>query len=379
MAYLHLPHRPQSRLTSEVLRLLRAAGPMSRAEIARRISISKPTASALVETLIRNGLILESQSAPAGNGRPPFLLHYRPDAWHLAAVDIGASNVRVAVADALGELQTVVRDSVVASRSAGDLVGQVEAMLADAVGQSNIAFDSLLTVSVGVPGVVTPESGHITHSPNFPELENVDLASALANSLGLEVLLENDVNLAAIGERWRGAGQGIDNFVFLAIGTGLGAGMILAGELYSGRAGRAGEVGYLPAPTGALEATVSGAALAAAYSERTGTKVADAQTVFEAMQKGNQDATACVEDLLVDLAWVCAVLSSSLDPDKIVLGGGVGVHLAGLTERIAIEAKRYSPIVAPIEVSALDEDAPLLGAVAVGLRRARELEIRNTA
>src|SRR5436309_7655947 len=223
-----------------VLETIRAGAPISRAEISRRAGISKPTVSLALQSLLEAGLVRETQPEP---GRPTYGAVYFdlvPEAGLVLGLDLGARFLRGAICDLRGDVRARQDVEVPSTDAAGlvDAIVELRISLMEATGLEPSLLDGAV---VGVPGVVDADIGrvHVTH---FVQLEGAVLRDELEERLGLRVTLENDINLAAVGEHWLGIARGVDDFAFLSVGTGLGAGLVLRGEPYRGRNGAAGEV-----------------------------------------------------------------------------------------------------------------------------------------
>jgi predicted NBD/HSP70 family sugar kinase len=237
---------------------------------------------------------------------------------------------------------------------------------------------------VGVPGVVG--SGLVRLADNVPGLEGTAFGDDLELALGLPAQVENDINLAALGEQWRGVARGVDDFAFLSIGTGLGAGVVLHGELHRGRHGAAGELDYVAAGLGldldpCAEAVSSFAAeMAAAAGASTALAAPyDVRDVFAAARGGDAIAHAVIEEEARRIALHVVPLAAVTDLALVVLGGGVGANgdllLGPVRERLA----EWVPYPPRVEVSSLGEAAVLTGALSVGVGRALDSVFVNRA
>jgi predicted NBD/HSP70 family sugar kinase len=182
-------------------------------------------------------------------------------------------------------------------------------------------------------------------------------------------MLENDVNLAALGEQWRGVARGVDDFVFLSIGTGVGAGVVLGGELHRGRHGAAGEIDFaLIAFDGVDPAAEKVSELAAELVGRA----EDPRTVFGAAREGDEAARSVVAEVARRIALHVAPFAAVADVELVVLGGGIGANGDLLLDPIGHQLTEWLPFPPRLEVSTLGEAAVLTGALAVGVQSARE-------
>ena len=362
-----------------VLDAIRDAAPISRAEISRRARISKPTVSVALQSLLHAGLVREAEEARAGRSYGAVFFEPVPEAALVLGIDIGARFLRGALSDLRGTIRA--RQDIELDRAgAVELLDAVARMRDGLVAVSGLAAERIDSVVTGIPGVVEEETGRVRLAENAHGLEGMAVGAELERCLGLPVTVENDVNLAALGEHARGLGRGIDDFAFVSVGTGLGAGLVLAGELRRGRHGAAGELDFvreaddedldpcaaaLPALAARLAANGDGGAttLAPPY---------DPRAIFAAARAGDPLGCAVVAEEARRIALHIVPIAAVADVALVVLGGGVGRNGDLLLEPVrAVLAERlaYPP---RVEVSSLGEAAVLIGALAVGLRTALE-------
>jgi predicted NBD/HSP70 family sugar kinase/DNA-binding CsgD family transcriptional regulator len=358
-----------------VLETIRAGAPISRAEISRRARISKPTVSLALESLRAGGLVREAQAGPGGPTYGAVYFEPVPEVALVLGLDLGARFVRGAICDVAGRVRA--RQDVELLHA--DVEGAVDAIvgLRDSLVQTTDLEAELLDgVVVGVPGVVEADTALLRLAGNVEGLEGRPFADELRRALGLQVTLENDINLAALGEQWQGVARGVDDFVFLSVGTGMGAGLVLGGELHRGRHGAAGELDFALAETGeAVEPCADGLSSFAARvaGEATVTALAppyDARAVFTAARAGDAAAKAVVEEVARRIALHLAPVAAVADVALVVLGGGIGANGDLLLAPVRRHLAEWLPFPPRVEVSTLGEAAILTGALAVGLRSA---------
>ena len=226
-----------------VLEAIRASAPISRAEISRRVGISKPTVSQALQSLLGAGLVRETEHAGSGPSYGATFFEPVPEAAFVLGLDLGASFVRGAVCDVRGEIRAR-QDVELAARTADASLDAIDSLTRSLLDAADATSELVDSVVLGVPGAVDT-GGLISLAENVTGLEGESFRDELAARLAMPVAIENDINLAALGERWRGIARGVDDFVFLSIGTGLGAGVVLHGELHRGHHGAAGELDYV--------------------------------------------------------------------------------------------------------------------------------------
>src|SRR3954451_7131436 len=312
--------------------VLRRDGPMSRPQLARIAGLSKPTVSLALGNLESAGLVRLAGPATPSLGRTAMLYELDPSAGYVVGIDIGRAWIRIAAADLSGEI-VARRDERNRERSATALVRTVSAVAHGVVAAAGLTWEHVAHTVVGGPGVFDPESDRLLHAPNLPGWSRPGLMSSLREALPPSVALDNDANLAAVGERTYGSGRDADTFVYVSVGTGIGMGIVIEGRLYRGAHGAAGEVGYLPlgdenAPAGRLRGILEAAASADAVV-RTARQLgvagaSSAKGVFHAARAGDRRALAAVEAEGERLALVVGTVAAILDPEFVLLGGGVG-------------------------------------------------------
>src|SRR5512133_1179534 len=226
-----------------VLETIRAGAPISRAEISRRAGISKPTVSVALRSLLESGLVRESAEAPSGPSYGAVYFEPVPEAALVLGLDLGARFLRGAICDLSGTIRA--RQDVELQGADAERALEAVAELRDTlVAATDLPAELIDGVVVGVPGVTGAVDGTLQLAANVPGLDGRPFEAELEARLGLPITLENDINLAALGERWHGVARGVDDFVFLSVGTGMGAGIVLRGELHTGRHGFAGEIDF---------------------------------------------------------------------------------------------------------------------------------------
>ena len=352
----------------EVLETIRAGAPISRAEISRRAGISKPTVSLALQSLLASGLVREAERPPDGPGYGAVYFEPVAEAALVLGLDIGARFLRGAVSDLGGTIRAR-QDVELAVADAADAVeasARLQAALLSAAGLESERVDSVV---VGVPGVVTAD-GTLRLAENVAGLEGRRFASELQAALDLPVTLENDINLAALGERWQGVARGVADFVFLSVGTGMGAGLVLGGELHRGRNGAAGEIDFALAGVG--ETVDPSAAQVSELAHDLAGLAADPRSVFTSARRGEAGALAVVDEVARRIALHLAPIAAVADVELVVLGGGIGANGDLLLDPIGRLLGEWLPFPPRLAVSTLGEAAVLTGAVAVGLQAALE-------
>ena len=374
-----------------VLQHLRAAGPTSRPGLARIAGLSKPTVSQALANLEAAGLVRPVGPASPSMGRTAMLYEADPTAGYVLGVDIGRAWIRVAAADLSGAI-VARRDERNRARGAAALVKAVGEVAHDVVAAAGITWRKVAHTVVGGPGVFDPDSDRLRHAPNLPGWSRPGVMSSLREALPPTVTLDNDANLAAVGERTYGSGRDARTFVYVSVGTGIGMGVVIDGELYRGAHGAAGEVGYLPLGAedepargrdakrrGILEEAASADAVVRT-AKRLGMKGAtSAKRVFSAARAGDELALAAVDAEANRLALVVGTVAAIVDPEFVLLGGGIGSNIDLLRPPLERRLAELTPLAPPIAEGELGQDAIVLGAVASALDTARDLVFEQRA
>jgi len=364
-----------------ILELIQRTGPVSRAQVARDSGLSKPTVSLGLAALLDVGLVREVGRSSGSRGPSALLYELNPAAGWVAGIDVGRHWLRAALADISGTL-VARRDERARVSSARTLIGQIGTIAHGLADDAGIGWDQVCHVTVGSPGVFEPTRGAVTLAPNLPGWGRQGLVEALRGELGSRIGVENDVNLAAVGERWKGLAKDVRNFGFLSVGTGVGMGLVLDGKLYRGASGAAGEVGYLPVGTdpydphvrrrGAFEEAVGGAGVVRLAHEAGMTGSLTPKKVFALARKGDPLARRVVEEEARRLALGLAVVTAVVDLELVILGGGIGGNADLLLEPVERELRALSPLRPRLVASALGDDAVLQGAVGDALAVAQD-------
>lgn len=274
-------------------------GPISRASIAKQTGMSKQTASEVVRILCEEGWVRETGRTSGHVGRTATTYEFITHSACVVAIDLGGTKVRTAIVDLDGNVLSELAEPT--HTSGGIHVAmQIGELSKQAAKAAKLDFQKMKIAVVGCPGVPDRVSGAIKFAPNIRGIDSIDFVSAVSKSLGVPVRLENDVNLAALGEHWAGAGKDIDNLVYISLGTGVGAGLIVNGELLRGSGGFAGELGYLPfgadpfeaesLETGAFERVAATHGIRKAYAELTDENV-EVPIIFTLARR--QSPSAC--------------------------------------------------------------------------------------
>jgi len=398
-----IPSRPsQLRQTNArgLLQLLQEHNPCSKADLVRLSGLSAPTVSSGIAHLEGLGLVEQMGDGESSGGRPPGLLRFNVRHGYVAAADIGGTRLRMMLTDLGGNV--VAQSSVLLGAKQKTPEGVCSLIVDGLKGmcrQSGTPLRKVLHLTAGAPGITNVDTGVVLSAPNLDEWDDVPLQALLEKGTGIPCLVENDTNLAAVGEYWRGAALGVEDFIFIALGTGVGAGIFVNGRLHRGAQWNAGEIGYLGVSgkkrtpmkvreLGQLEQAIGGDGIEEEWKrvlQRNGTERATtveelhrlkASQIFDLAAEGDRAASEVVRYASGVLADAIADISLLLNPKVVVLGGGVGSHpeLCRATEKLVQRHEFAQPV---LRSSSLGTQAQLHGAVSVSLAAVEELMLEE--
>lgn len=362
---------------SAVLETIRHRGPIARTQIAEALQISLPTVIRVVDELITEDLVKPTGDKEWSGGRKRPLLEFNSHGHLIIGVDMNETRLYGAVADLAGNIltETFLPHHARGVESFDFLVVIIDQLLQYA----RTTGKNIRGIGVGAPGITYYEEGVVHWAPTL-EWRDFPLKEKLHERFQLPVILDNDVNLSALGEVWFGVGQNCTNLVLVIIGSGIGAGIIIDGGVYRGSHLTAGEIGFLLPDRshlgirregyGALESLASGASIAARAKlmlegSISSEKLASitAENVFEAFRRGEEWARPIISDTIDHLAQMLATLAVCFDPDLIVLSGGVSKSADLLIDPIMQRIDGVIPFCPKLVVSKLSHRAAVMGAI----------------
>lgn len=329
----------------DLLRMLRAGAPKTRAQLAELTGLARSTVSARLDGLLASGLVIPAGGESSTGGRPPALVAFNPTARVVLAIDLGATHGVVALTDLAGNILHTESRALAIALGPEHVLDWAVAAAKRVLATSGRGREELVGIGVGLPGPVEHASGLPTNPPIMPGWNRFDVPGYLGRHFDVPVLVDNDVNILALGEHAVTWPQ-ISDMVFVKVSTGIGAGIISGGRLQRGAQGSAGDLGHVRVPFtrrtpqhGAedadLEALASGPAIAAWMSEH-GANARTSRDVLDAGLRGDPVAVQGLRQAGRDLGEVLATVVNLLNPSVIVIGGSVaraGEHLlAGVRE-----------------------------------------------
>ena len=364
-------------------------GSVSRAQLTGVLGVSRSKISSEVGRLVGSGLLVEDGYGDSEGGRRSSLLHVPREAGLLACVDLGATSIDVALTTFGGEVLAHASEPADIRDGPQKVLGRAKELLEGLLAGEGAGAQDVLSVGVGVPGPVEQASGLPTSPPIMPGWDLYPVKDAFAEDYRAPVFVDNDVNLMALGEHWGGVGRGVEHMLFVKVGTGIGCGIIVGGDLYRGSQGSAGDIGHVRADpdgpvctcgnVGCLEAMAAAPAIVReaerlAEREPGGALAAlreagdlDLRGVLKAAEFGDTGAVGIVRRSGRLIGETLATLVSVLNPSLIVIGGGVA-YAAGHTLLAEVRSavyRRSLPLATrnlPVVLSELGEDAGVVGA-----------------
>jgi glucokinase len=371
-----------------VLDAIRSRGHVTRRQLVGDLGLSNASVSRIVKRLLSAGLIAEeagagaSREAGASRGRTPTVLRFIGPPGGVIAVDLGGTRCHGALADLAGG---VAAEDFRPAGEGSEAVGALLACIGVLEARATELGMPVRAAVVGIPALIDPVTGLATAGPKV-HWHGLDLLRLLRENLELPFEVDNDTNLGALGQAWRGAGRGAHSFVLISLGTGIGGAVVIDGHLVRGRHNAAGEVGYFPVERAGFERAgfedvASGTALLARAAELIAGGLPSSlggeyavSDIFAAARGGDSACSQVVSDLIEHVAATIAGATALVDPERIILDGSIGRALEPWLEDLHT-AVSTSVFRAPdIVISKLGPNATVLGAIARALAMVAELD-----
>jgi predicted NBD/HSP70 family sugar kinase len=361
----------------DLLRLIRSGEATTRAELASSTGLARSTIAQRIDSLAARNLIREMGEAPSTGGRPPTVLGFNENAGVVGAVDLGATHSRLAVADLSGVVLAETAASLAIASGPETVLTWVDETLVEVLEDAGKATRDVLGIGIGLPGPVEFAEGRAVSPPIMPGWDGYDVRGHFVERFTAPVLVDNDVNIMALGERWV-MDRPIDDFMYVKVGTGIGSGLILDGHLYRGAKGAAGDIGHIPVAdsealcrcgnVGCVEASAGGAALARNLAAE-GKDTIDSRDVARLVRAGDPMAIQDVREAGRLLGSVLAATVNLLNPAMIMIGGDIAAAgdqlLAGVREVVYRRSTSLATSDLAINSANLGDRAGVIGAAAL--------------
>jgi glucokinase len=382
-----------------VLQTIEKEGRVFRADLAKMTRISEPTISSIIEDFLQKGLVRELGLGESTSGRRPVMIEFNPSAGYVIGIDAGGTNIKIGVADLGGQFIFKKRYSSKNVGSGETAITGLANLVLQVIEESKVKPEQILSVGLSVPGIVDPEKGTVSFAPAF-QWHNHPVLQILSEQLGLPISIENDVNAAALAEKQWGVAKNFHDFVFISIGTGLGAGLVLNDELHRGYLNAAGEIGYTIVDInwirrkenpenlsfGCLESLAAALGVIKRARElgfiKGGRQKEDredfsTEDIFYAAKQGDPVAVQVIDEMTDYLAAGIINIALIVSPQAVVLGGGVAEAGKALLEPLREKISISSPIKPLILLSSMHADAGLIGSASLAVRKAKQNMIEN--
>lgn len=375
-----MANRPNQSNKQRVLQVIIDEKAVNRASISKLLNLSKPTVSDIVKQLIEEELIIEAgvADASASGGRKPVQLGFNDTKYYIVGIDIGGTSVVIGIVNLKGEV--IAQQDIPTQRNLNDqFFITIAERLSQMKTQYNITDESILGMGVGVPGVTNVEQGIVINAPAL-SWENYPVREKLEEVFPYKIYVDNDVNSIILGEYWKGSASDKRNIIYIAIGTGIGSGIILNGELYRGSHYSAGEMGYLVTSRedfqkfrpihqgyGHLESIASGSAIGHLVSKELNRPVT-AREAFKLYESGDEKVKKTIDFSLENLAIGMANYVSLFDPELIIVGGGVSHSYSVFHKQLIQAMEKYTIRGCKVEKTSLGNLAGVVGAAALFLK-----------
>ena len=362
----------------QILSVIREEGPLSRADICRRVALSFPAVSANVKELLERDLL---RAQGAGNntlGRKSVLLGFNAEYGYLAALQLGRRDATAMLCNLHGEpLSTQNVDIGQQFRDLRQIQENLVSLSGALLEESGIPKEKVICVSVSLPGAMDSDTGEFYMVPYLPQIRRDALVSAIQEVFGgIPVLFENNVNNGALGEQWRGAGKGFQDIFYLHYDIGMGGALILNNQLCKGSHRAAGEIGYMLLGAGSLrsefhsegaaEKLLSGHAILSMLHESGLAESLEAW--FDACDGGSRRALEALRPLVESVGILLVNVTSTIDPQIILLAGGIGRRMFRHARAEWVKMLgTHVPYVPQIVCSEMEGMESLYGAIKVGL------------
>lgn len=362
-----------------ILKCVMEEDAISRAAIAKKLSLSKPTISTLVNDLLEDQWLIETGNGSASRegGRKPVNLTFNAKRSYIVGIDIGGTNVGMGITDLNGHV-CAFREFPTQQHLEHNLFEEMKRNVDSMKDQLRIDDTKILGIGAGIPGVTNIKEGIVVEAPAL-KWKRFPIVAELEKTFQLPIHVDNDVNINVLGEHWMGIGKNKVNLVYVAIGTGVGSGIMINGNLYRGTNYSAGEIGYLVTDKeyakayhpvhkgyGFLESVSSGSSISMQISKKLG-KELSAKQAFELYNEGDEAAVEVIDQALEHLAIGISNYVSLFDPEIIILGGGVSGSFSLIHKKVMDIMNRYAPQQCEVVRTSFGKEAGVIGSVALFL------------
>lgn len=366
-----------------ILEIIRQSGLISRADLAKTLQLSAPTVSANIERLLKRNVLSEVGSGDSSGGRPPILLKLNPDYGFMAGVDLSSDRVRIALVDFTGEIMS---QKTISAGGGEEILQTSVKKIYSLIQDLGLETNKLLNVAIATPGVLDRNSKKLHLVPQFTEWEGLAIVDLVESAFSCPVLIRNDINTATLGEIQYGAGVGFQSLAYISVDTGVGAGIVLNGQLLEGVHSAAGEIGHMINDPGMIRPRKQGlgtleAVAAVPFILEEAAKVMsftsdDSLNKLSEMEqeiaKGNVNALQIMEKAARMIGYAIVNLHAVLDLETVIIGGSVTTFGERYLQIVRETVRGLAPLPLGIVYSKLAGLSVLKGAFVVAQEKAIE-------
>jgi len=392
---------------SLILNSIRRNGSISRAKLARRTKLSPPTISRVVDSLIQEKLVFEvgtAKSGKYGSGRRPILLQFNSNVGYVIGAAVGEIKIRAVIANLKGEIIREITAPTLPHKGGDTTTRQLTTTLHQLLNEARVTPHQIKMMGLSAPSPIDRKTGTIIFASTIAGWRNVPLRTIIQEEFEVPTFVENNVDVAAVGEKRYGAGRGAKNLIYVAVSTGIGAGIIIDGRLFYGTNNLAGEISHMAIEKngwqkdygfhGCLETFISGDEMVKWVKKSLGEgrksiissmveedlEAITAETVFIAAGQGDELATEIVTHISRYIGVAMANLVSILDPEIVILGDDI-VAAGELPLKIIVGiVKKLAPTLPHITLSGLGDKAAVYGDIAMAMDKAlKELNLSSSS
>ena len=360
---------------NKILSILRERGPTSRVELSRILGISQTAVTRNIFQLLQKGIVRECEAEKSEMGRRPVPIELCNDFCYTLGADIVGGTLKAALADLMGDIVKYYEEPLQISRGAHAVLDQLISLLKKIISGSGIPREKITIAAIGTPGIFDPDTGKSQFTFFLKDWEDIDIRSKIYEALSIETLIENDVNLDVMGERWKGEGKDYENILYIKLGQGLAARVVLDNKLIRGKHKMAGEIGYMmPGLPGEkavnYENMLCNDAVIKMYRDMAGVNKADTISELCAFaDNGDDTARTVIQHLLDQFSLVLLNSATVVDTQVIILGGDACSFGEKEISLLKQRLEQYLPLKQNIVTSKLNKNACLYGAIKVGIDR----------
>jgi len=364
---------------SVVLERIRSGYNISRASLSRELNLSLPTISRIVNTLINKEYVIEVGQGKSSGGKRPIILKFNAKRSYVIGVGVDVNFIDVMLSDLSGNEEKVVYHIFPKEKTSTEMIKTIVTYINKIIEETNVENEKVEVVSLGIPAMVEEKTGLVRLCPTIPDWEGINLSEILSEEIDKDILVDNLSNLSLLGENWKGMAIDAENVVFVGIGTGIGAGILLNGRIYRGTDGSAGEIGYMyidknknmniSYPFGQFEYFASNIALKRKIDELDLFSIKDYEIGEDSIQNilANKDKKYNILEIIDNIAYGISNVVAILNPELVIVRGELFNKSDFCFKYLQDKVKSLIPFKTNIVRSSLNERAVTFGAVKLGI------------